>query len=82
MANTTGKKFGGRKKGTPNRLTKELRAVLKGVVFNELESLEENLTLLDPKERIELVIRLMPYAVPRVRDIGHDLNEPLDWGVI
>jgi hypothetical protein len=29
MANTTGKKYGGRQKGTPNKLTKELRTLLK-----------------------------------------------------
>ena len=29
MANTTGLKYGGRQKGTPNKLTKELRAILK-----------------------------------------------------
>ena len=29
MANTTGNKFGGRTKGTPNKLTKELRELLK-----------------------------------------------------
>ena len=28
MANTTGKKFRGREKGTPNKLTRELRSVL------------------------------------------------------
>jgi len=28
MANTTRKKYGGREKGTPNRLTKELRILL------------------------------------------------------
>ena len=27
MANTTGIKYGGRRKGTPNRITKELRTV-------------------------------------------------------
>lgn len=33
MANITGKKFGGREKGTPNVLTKEVRTVLKAIVF-------------------------------------------------
>ena len=33
MANTTGKKHGGRKKGTPNRLTRELRTILKDVFY-------------------------------------------------
>jgi len=28
MANTTEKKYGGRTKGTPNKLTKELRTLL------------------------------------------------------
>jgi len=32
MANNTGKKYGGREAGTPNRLTKELRATLKNVL--------------------------------------------------
>ena len=43
MANTTGKKYGGREKGTPNRLTKELRSVLKDIVYQELEKIEERL---------------------------------------
>ena len=33
MANTTGNKYGGRVKGTPNRLTKELRTVLKDIFY-------------------------------------------------
>ena len=44
MANTTGKKYGGREMGTPNRLTKELRSVLKDIVYQELEKIEERLS--------------------------------------
>jgi len=81
MANTTGNKYGGRTKGTPNRLTKELRTVLKDVVYRELESIELRLDELDPKERIELTIKLMPYVFPKLQSISHNANEPLDWGV-
>lgn len=81
MANTTGKKFGGRQKGTPNVLTKELRTLLKNVLYNELESLEEKLDELESRERIELVIKLMPYVFPKMTNISHSENEPLDWGV-
>lgn len=28
MANTTGKKFGGRKKGTPNKVTRDVKAAI------------------------------------------------------
>ena len=81
MANTTGKKFGGREKGTPNRLTKELRSVLKDIVYQELEEIEERLDELEPKERLELVLKLMPYTLPKVNSISHTTNEPLDWGM-
>ena len=79
MANTTGKKFGGREKGTPNRLTKELRSVLKDIVYQELEKIEERLNELEPKERLELVLKLMPYTLPKENSISHTTNEPLDW---
>ena len=62
MANTTGKKYGGRQKGTPNRMTKELRSVLKDVLFEELGEIKEKLDMLEPKERLELVIKLIPYV--------------------
>jgi hypothetical protein len=81
MANTTENKYGGRTKGTPNRLTKELRTVLKDVVYRELESIELRLDELDPKERIELTIKLMPYVFPKLHSISSTTNEPLDWGM-
>tara|TARA_B110000902_G_C14005957_1_gene474508 strand:- start:267 stop:515 length:249 start_codon:yes stop_codon:yes gene_type:complete len=81
MANTTGNKYGGRKKGTPNKLTKELRSVLKEVIYNELENIEERLDELEPKQRLELVIKLMPYVFPKIESASHMINEPLDWGV-
>ncbi len=81
MANTTGNKYGGRTKGTPNRLTKELRTVLKDIVYRELESIQSRLDELDPKDRIELIIKFLPYVFPKLNSISHSTNEPLDWGV-
>ncbi len=80
MANTTGKKYGGRQKGTPNRMTKELRSVLKDVLFEELGEIKEKLDMLEPKERLELVIKLIPYILPKVNSVSYNTNEPLDWG--
>ena len=71
MANTTGQKYGGRKKGTPNKLTKELRTVLKDVIYDEIEALETHLDALNPKERLELLIKLMPYVLPKTTSISH-----------
>jgi len=80
MANTTGNKYGGREKGTPNRITKELRSLLKDVMYDEIGALQERLDALKPKERVELLIKLMPYALPKVTSVSHTTNEPLDWG--
>ena len=80
MANTTGNKYGGRKKGTPNRITKELRSLLKDIMYDEIDALQERLDALTPKERVELLIKLMPYALPKVISVSHTTNEPLDWG--
>jgi len=80
MANTTGNKYGGRQKGTPNRMTKELRSVIKDILYQELEQIQERLDALKPRERVELLIKLMPYVLPKVTSISHTTNEPLDWG--
>ena len=63
MANTTGLKYGGRQKGAPNRLTKELRAILKEALHKELESIGERLEQLEPKERLEVLIKFVSSAL-------------------
>jgi hypothetical protein len=65
-----GKKTGGRVAGTPNKITIELRKTLKGIVANELELLPETLGDLPPKERLELLIKLLPFCLPKVDSIG------------
>ena len=82
MANTTGQKFGGRQKGTPNKLTKELRSLLKDILYDELVNIEDRLNDLETKERIELVIKLMPFVFPKVSMVSSTENEPFDWSEI
>jgi hypothetical protein len=65
-----GKKTGGRAKGTPNKITIELRATLKSVIAGELETLPQTLGELPPKERIDLVIKLLPFCMPKVNTIN------------
>ena len=80
MANTTGIKYGGRQKGTPNRMTKELRSILKDMMYQEIEIIQDHLDQLSPKERIEILIKLMPFVLPKTTSISHTTNEPLDFG--
>ena len=77
MANTTGKKFGGREKGTPNKLTKELRSALKDVLYDEIEQIPHRLDELEAKDRLELLVKLMPYVFPKVQSVSQSLDEPM-----
>ncbi|AEI51204.1 hypothetical protein [Runella slithyformis] len=76
-----GTKTGGRTKGTPNRLTKEIRAVLKDVIGQQLESMPDILETLQPKEKLEFIIKLMPYVLPKVETVKMNDGEGLnfDW---
>jgi len=78
MANNTGKKYGGREAGTPNRLTKELRAALKNILHQEIELLPEHFNKLEPKDRLELLVKLLPFAVPKIETVNYQENEPFD----
>ena len=63
MAN---KNFGGRPIGSQNKVSKELRESLKLVFDNEIELLQANLEALEPKDRIDVLIRLMPYIISKM----------------
>lgn len=75
MANTTGKKYGGRQAGTPNKLTKEMRTALKNLVFDELIELPKLLDSLDPQTRLGIIVKLLPFVLPKVESENYKLGE-------
>jgi len=76
-----GTKTGGREVGTPNKLTKELRVILKNLLHKELEGLPDHLNTLEPRDRIELLIKFLPYALPKVNNVNcsRDEKDGFDW---
>ena len=73
------KKQGGRTKGVPNRLTKEMRSILKDVVYNELDNIQDTLQSLTAKERLDVLLKLLPYVVPKVKTTSHTTDEPFEF---
>lgn len=67
MANTTGKKFGGRKKGTPNKTTKDLRSWLTAFLENKQQQIEKDWHKLTPSQRINLFERLLKFVLPTLQ---------------
>jgi len=79
MANNTGKKYGGRVQGTPNVLTKELREILKGIISKEIETIPATLEKLPPEKRLEIVLKLMPFVLPKVETVPMQTGEPFSF---
>ena len=60
-------------------LTNNLRETLKTIMQKEIEKLPETLEALDPKERLNVVCKLMPYVFPKVETVHAKEGEPLQF---
>ena len=61
--NTTGNKFGGRTKGTPNKLTSKIKEKLSCIISEAINSLDiESMT---KAERLKLIQLGLPYIVTK-----------------
>lgn len=79
--NITGIKTGGRALGTPNKTTRELRETLKELFTNEIVNFRELLEQLEPNERASIIIKLLPYIIPRAVEIQEPQQEPKGFTV-
>ena len=54
---------------------------MKDLIHEELETLQERMDHLDPKERMEVLVKLLPYVLPKVQPTSHTTDEPLsiEW---
>jgi len=58
-------KTGGRKAGTPNKTTQEIRDFMQSFLSEKFESLDEVFEQLEPKDKINAIIKMLPYLVPK-----------------
>lgn len=73
-----GMKTGGRQQGTPNIVTRELRSVLKQIVANELQQLQTTIQGMEPEKRIDIILKLIPYVLPKVEPVPMSKDEPFN----
>ena len=53
--------------------------VVMNLIHEELETLEERLDHLDPKERLEELVKLLPYVLPKVYPASYTTDEPITF---
>ena len=61
--NTTGNKFGGRTKGTPNKLTSKIKEKLSCIISEAINSLD--IESMSKSERLKLIQLGLPYIVTK-----------------
>ncbi len=73
-------KTGGRKAGTPNKISVGLKDFISKLLFKNRKQMEKDLQELQPKERLFILEKLMQYVIPKQRefDISAYLNHEQD----
>ena len=72
--NTTGKKFGGRTKGTPNKLNSKIKDKLSSIISDAIDSFD--IADMTKAERLKLIQLGMPYIItkPQQEEIQEQQN--------
>jgi hypothetical protein len=82
MANTTGKKFGGRKKGTPNKTTKEIRNAFQLIIDNNLNNIDKWLNEIaetNPEKAITIILNISEYVLPKLNKVEVEKSTKDDY---
>jgi hypothetical protein len=66
---------------TNDVLTTDLLSNLKGLFEKELDQVPAYMESLEPKERLDYLLKLMPYVLPKVSSVDHDQDEPVNWNL-
>ena len=71
-------KTGGRKPGSTNRATTDIKSKIAALIDEQFDSVVEDLKALEPKERIAAYQRFIEYVLPKQREQKIDLSSLSD----
>lgn len=77
MATANGEKTGGRQKGTPNKENKAIRDMFTKLVEDNLESVQVDLDLMKPVDRVKALIDLSKFCLPTLKAIDYVDKSPV-----
>lgn len=73
-------RMGGRKKGTPNKTTADLRTSINNLIADNWEQVQKDLNALEPKNRLMFIEKILRYVVPQESNINAQLQPRIDMG--
>lgn len=68
-----------RPKGSVNHVTKEVREMLRTFVAGEFKTLQERIENLKDWQRVEVLLKLLPYLLPRWTERGCNWGNEDEW---
>lgn len=70
-----GNQFGSlsRRTGTPNKTTQEIREKIDYIISEHINTISEDLTKLDSKDRVNFILQFLSFVVPKMKTI--ELND-------
>ena len=71
-----GKKTGGRKAGTPNKTTAITKEAISKIIdeYNSSGLMQSDLMGLEPRDRLDIAVKLMSYVLPKVQSVALDVS--------
>lgn len=64
----------GRPKGTPNKITQDIRSWLTTVIDKNRKQMLKDLKTLEPKDRLQILEKLMQYVIPKQQAVSADID--------
>jgi hypothetical protein len=79
----------GRKAGTPNKATTEIKEAFQMLLEDNLPTLKRDISSLEPKERVKFMLDLASFIIPKMKSVDFksidtevitiDFNESVGW---
>ena len=79
----------GRKAGTPNKATTEIKEAFQMLLEDNLPTLQRDISSLEPKERVKFMLELASFIIPKMKSVDLkedktetiliDFNESIGW---
>jgi len=60
---------GGRKFGTVNKTTTEIKEAFQMLLEDNLEDLQKDISSLEPKERVKFMLELASFIIPKMKSV-------------
>jgi hypothetical protein len=72
----------GRPKGTPNKVTTDLKKWVGNLIDKNLSRMEKDLKKLEPKDRLMILEKLMQYSIPKQQSISVEAQIQAEYGAL